>query len=213
MYQPPHFREDRLDVQHALIRAHPLGLLISSGEDGLMANPIPFRLAKADEGLGTLQAHMAKANPQWRALAKGAEVLIVFQGADHYITPSWYEAKRETGKVVPTWNYAIVQVRGNVRVIEDSQWIRAQVGRLTDGHEGKRMIPWAVGDAPDDFITAQLKGIIGIEVEVTGIEGKWKVSQNRGEPDRRGVADGLTAESTEEAISMADLVRTYGRIE
>ncbi|MFA7413461.1 MAG: FMN-binding negative transcriptional regulator [Rhizobium sp.] len=213
MYQPPHFREERLDVQHALIRDHPLGLLISSGEDGLMANPIPFRLAKADEGLGTLQAHMARANPQWRALAKGAEVLIVFQGADHYITPSWYETKRETGKVVPTWNYAIVQVRGRVRVIEDSQWIRAQVDRLTDGHEGKRMIPWAVGDAPDDFITAQLKGIVGIEVQITAIEGKWKVSQNRGEPDRRGVADGLTAESTDEAVSMADLVRTYGGIE
>lgn len=173
MYQPPHFREERLDVQHALIRNHPLGLLISSGEDGL----------------------------------------IVFQGAEHYITPSWYETKRETGKVVPTWNYAIVQVRGRVRVIEDSQWIRAQVDRLTDGHESKRMIPWAVGDAPDEFITAQLKGIVGIEVEITAIDGKWKVSQNRGEPDRRGVAEGLTGMGTAEAGAMAELVKTYGGLD
>ncbi|RCW21922.1 PaiB family negative transcriptional regulator [Ciceribacter lividus] len=210
MYQPPHHREDRREVQHALIRSHPLGLLISSGEGGLLANPIPFRLVKTEEGLGTLQAHMAKANPQWRALSGGAEVLIVFQGADHYITPSWYETKRETGKVVPTWNYAIVQVRGTVRVIEDSQWLRAQVGRLTDGHESKRMIPWAVGDAPDDFISVQLKGIVGIEVQITGIEGKWKVSQNRSEADRRGVAEGLEADGSDAAGVMAAMVREWG---
>ncbi|MBW8301950.1 MAG: FMN-binding negative transcriptional regulator [Hydrogenophaga sp.] len=213
MYQPPHHREDRREVQHALIRSHPLGLLISSGEGGLLANPIPFRLVKTEEGLGTLQAHMARANPQWRALAKGAEALVVFQGADHYITPSWYETKRETGKVVPTWNYAIVQVRGRVRVIEDSQWIRAQVDRLTDGHESKRMIPWAVGDAPDDFITAQLKGIVGIEVEITAIDGKWKVSQNRNEADRRSVAEGLDAEGSEAAGAMAAMVKTYGGLD
>ncbi|MCO6179917.1 FMN-binding negative transcriptional regulator [Ciceribacter sp. RN22] len=213
MYQPPHHREDRREVQHALIRSHPLGLLISSGEGGLLANPIPFRLVKTEEGLGTLQAHMAKVNPQWRALSGGAEVLIVFQGADHYITPSWYETKRETGKVVPTWNYAIVQVRGTVRVIEDSQWLRAQVDRLTDGHESKRMIPWAVGDAPDDFITAQLKGIVGIEVQITTIEGKWKVSQNRNEADRRGVAEGLDAEGSAAAGVMAAMVKTYGGLD
>ncbi|MDI6834707.1 MAG: FMN-binding negative transcriptional regulator [Rhizobiaceae bacterium] len=210
MYQPPHFREDRREVQHALIRSHSLGLLISSGEGGLLANPIPFRLVNSDLGLGTLQAHMARANPQWRALAAGAEVLVVFQGADHYVTPSWYETKRETGKVVPTWNYAIVQVRGTVRVIEDSQWLRALVGRLTDGHESRRMIPWAVDDAPDDFITAQLKGIVGIEVQITAIEGKWKVSQNRNEADRRGVAEGLDAEASDTAGAMAAMVREPG---
>ncbi len=210
MYQPPHHREDRREVQHALIRSHPLGLPISSGEGGLLANLIPFRLVNTDLGMGTLQAHMARANPQWRALAAGAEVLIVFQGPDHYITPAWYETKRETGKVVPTWNYAIVQVRGTVRVIEDSQWLRAQVDRLTDGHESKRMVPWAVGDAPDDFITAQLKGIVGIEVQITAIEGKWKVSQNRNEADRRGVAEGLEAEGSEAAGAMAAMVREWG---
>jgi len=210
MYQPPHFREDRREVQHALIRNHPLGLLISSGEGGLLANPIPFRLVNTDLGVGTLQAHMARANPQWRALAAGAEVLVVFQGADHYVTPSLYETKRETGKVVPTWNYAIVQVRGTVRVIEDSQWLRALVGRLTDGHESRRMIPWAVDDAPDDFITAQLKGIVGIEVQITAIEGKWKVSQNRNEADRLGVAEGLEAEASGAAAAMAAMVRERG---
>ncbi|WP_416795694.1 FMN-binding negative transcriptional regulator [Ciceribacter azotifigens] len=210
MYQPPHHREDRREVQHALIRSHPLGLLISSGEGGLLANPIPFRLVNTDLGMGTLQAHMARANPQWRALAAGAEVLVVFQGADHYVTPAWYETKRETGKVVPTWNYAIVQVRGTVRVIEDSQWLRAQVNRLTDSHESRRMIPWAVDDAPDDFITAQLRGIVGIEVPITAIEGKWKVSQNRNEADRRGVAEGLGAEASDAAGAMAAMVREWG---
>ncbi|HLP66948.1 MAG TPA: FMN-binding negative transcriptional regulator [Rhizobium sp.] len=210
MYQPPHFREDRREVQHALIRNHPLGLLISSGEGGLLANPIPFRLVNSDLGMGTLQAHMARANPQWRALAAGAEVLVVFQGADHYVTPSWYETKRETGKVVPTWNYAIVQVRGTVRVIEDSEWLRALVDRLTDGHESRRMIPWAVGDAPDDFITAQLKGIVGIEVQIAAIEGKWKASQNRNEADRIGVAEGLEAEAGDAAAAMAAMVRERG---
>lgn len=213
MYQPPHFREERLGVQHDLIRNHPLGLLISSGEGGLLANPIPFQLIERPEGPGILQAHMARANPQWRAISEGAEVLVVFQGPDHYITPSWYETKRETGKVVPTWNYAIVQVRGHARAFEDAAWLRAQVERLTGTHEATRAKAWAVGDAPEDFIAAQLKGIVGIEIEITAIEGKWKVSQNRGEPDRRGVAGGLAGEAGEAADAMQDLVRSYGGLD
>lgn len=212
MYQPPHFREERLDVQHALIRNHPLGLLISSGEDGLIANPIPFRLAKESHGLGTLQAHMARANPQWRALAKGAEALIVFQGADHYITPSWYETKRETGKVVPTWNYAIVQVRGTVKVMDDQDWLARQIADLTASQEGARKAPWAVTDAPAPFIQSQIKGIIGLEIDISEIHGKWKVSQNRPVADRAGVAQGLESED-HRSPDMASLVRSYGGLD
>lgn len=208
MYQPPHFREERLEIQHALIRAHPLGLLISSGEDGLLANPVPFLLDAAAAPKGVLRAHLARANRQWQALAAGQPALVVFQGVDTYITPSWYETKKETGKVVPTWNYAIVQVRGPVRVVEDREWLRRQITALTAEHESSRSEPWAVTDAPDDFVEAQLKGIIGIEMTIETIEGKWKVSQNRPAADREGVARGLAGEGLDP--DMAELVARYG---
>lgn len=212
MYQPPHFREERLEIQHALIRAHPLGLLISSGEDGLLANPVPFLLDAAAAPKGVLRAHLARANRQWQALAAGQPALVVFQGVDTYITPSWYETKKETGKVVPTWNYAIVQVRGPVRVVEDREWLRRQITALTAEHESSRSEPWAVTDAPDDFVEAQLKGIIGIEMTIETIEGKWKVSQNRPLADRIGVTAGLAAEADPRAAEMERLVRAYGGI-
>lgn len=212
MYQPPHFREERLEIQHALIRAHPLGLLISSGEDGLLANPVPFLLDAEAAPKGVLRAHLARANRQWQALAAGQPALVVFQGVDTYITPSWYETKKETGKVVPTWNYAIVQVRGPVRVVEDREWLRRQITALTAEHESSRSEPWAVTDAPDDFVEAQLKGIIGIEMTIETIEGKWKVSQNRPLADRIGVTAGLAAEADPRAAEMERLVRAYGGI-
>lgn len=210
MYQPPHFREERLEVQHALIRAHPLGLLICSGEDGPLANPVPFLLDAAAAPKGVVRAHLARANRQWQALAAGEPALAVFQGVDTYVTPSWYETKKETGKVVPTWNYAIVQVRGPVRVIEDREWLRRQITALTAQHEEGRTQPWAVTDAPEDFVAAQLKGIVGIEMTIESIEGKWKVSQNRPAPDRIGVAEGLAAETDPQAARMERLVRDYG---
>ncbi|CUA89374.1 negative transcriptional regulator, PaiB family [Chelatococcus sambhunathii] len=212
MYQPPHFREERLEVQHALIRAHPLGLLISSGEDGPLANPVPFLLDAAAAPKGVVRAHLARANRQWQALAAGEPALAVFQGVDTYVTPSWYETKKETGKVVPTWNYAIVQVRGPVRVIEDREWLRRQITALTAQHEEGRTQPWAVTDAPEDFVAAQLKGIVGIEMTIESIEGKWKVSQNRPAPDRIGVAEGLAAETDPQAARMERLVRDYGGV-
>lgn len=214
MYQPPHFREERLEIQHALIRAHPLGLLISSGEDGLLANPVPFLLDAAAAPKGVLRAHLARANRQWQALAAGQPALVVFQGVDTYITPSWYETKKETGKVVPTWNYAIVQVRGPVRVVEDREWLRRQITALTAEHESSRSEPWAVTDAPEDFVEAQLKGIIGIEMTIETIEGKWKVSQNRPAADRAGVAAALEAErDTSTVREMARLVRQFGELD
>ncbi|MFO1037210.1 MAG: FMN-binding negative transcriptional regulator [Geminicoccaceae bacterium] len=212
MYQPAHFREDRIEVQHALIRAHPLGLLVTQGEGGLEANPIPFLLDPAAGPLGTLRAHVARANPQWRTLDPAREALIVFQAVDSYVTPSWYASKREHGKVVPTWNYAIVQAWGRPRVIEDAEWLRGQVGELTDRQEAERARPWAVSDAPDPFVAVQLKGIVGIEIPIARIEGKWKASQNRPPADREGVAEGLAAQGDEASRAMAEMVRERGQV-
>ena len=212
MYQPPHFVETRPDVLHALIRAHPLGLLVSNGTDGPIANPLPF-LLDADAGPhGRLRAHLAKANPQWRSISENTEmpVLVVFQGADSYVTPSWYETKRETGKVVPTWNYAVVQVRGRARIVDDKEWLAGQIAELTATHEAPRAEPWQVTDAPAPFIEAQIKGIIGLEIDITEISGKWKVSQNRPIADRVGVANGLEAGGS--AAEMAHLVRQFGNL-
>ncbi|MER9628810.1 FMN-binding negative transcriptional regulator [Mesorhizobium sp. M0296] len=214
MYQPPHFQETRPDVLHGLIRAHPLGLLVSNGVEGPVANAIPFLLDADVPPNGRLRAHLAKANPQWRLLADNplARVLVVFQGADAYVTPSWYETKRETGKVVPTWNYAIVQVRGIVTVIEDQDWLAEQISDLTMSQEGSRSAPWAVTDAPAPFIQSQIKGIVGLEIEITEISGKWKVSQNRPAADRVGVAEGLESETADSA-DMVRLVRSYGGLD
>jgi len=205
MYQPPHFREDRLEVQHALIRMHPLGLLVSAGPGGLMANPVPFLLLPDASERGTLHCHVSRANPHWRELGAVEDCLVVFQGPQQYITPSWYETKRETGKVVPTWNYATVHAWGKPRVIEDTEWLRRNVEGLTRSHEGARPAPWAVDDAPPEFVATQLRGIVGIEIPIARIEGKWKVSQNRPEADRAGVVAGLREQGTA-SESMAALV-------
>ena len=210
MYQPPHFREDRLEVQHALIRSHPLGLLVTAGPGGLMANPIPFLIYPDESEFGTLRAHVARGNPQWRELGSVEECLVVFQGPHSYVSPSWYATKQETGKVVPTWNYVTVHAWGRPRVVEDTAWLRRQIEDLTASQEQRRAPPWAVDDAPEPFIAAQLRGIVGIEIPVTRIEGKWKVSQNRPEADRAGVVAGLTAEGGG-AEAMAALVAERGR--
>ena len=214
MYQPPHFIETDRGVLHALIRAHPLGLLISAGAEGPLANLLPVLLDAEIAPHGRLRVHMARANPQWRQLADNLEmpVLVVFQGVDSYVTPSWYETKRETGKVVPTWNYAMVQVRGHARVIEDKDWLAQQVAALTASHEAEREQPWQVSDAPETYIASQLKGIIGLEIDIAEIIGKWKVSQNRPEADRRGVAEGLDASDSTSSEEMAELVRHYGKL-
>jgi transcriptional regulator len=190
MYQPPAFREDRPDVMHALIRAHPLGLLITA-TPGLEANLIPFLVDPEPSPNGTLRGHLARANQQWRALAEGAECLVVFQGPQAYVTPSWYATKRETGKVVPTWNYATVHAWGRPSVFEDPAWLHRQVTAQTESREASRAAPWAVSDAPEAFVASQLKGIVGLEIPISRLEGKWKVSQNRPEADRAGVVEGL----------------------
>ena len=154
----------------------------------------------------TLRCHVARANLQWKELEGLSEVLVVFQGAQHYITPGWYETKRETGKVVPTWNYTMVQVRGVPRIMDNAEWLGRQIRDLTEMMEGAYPKPWAVDDAPASFIDAQVRGIVGIEIEITSITGKWKVSQNRNEADRTGVIAGLEALTDDEAQAMAGLV-------
>ncbi len=205
MYQPPHFREDRRDVQHALIKAHSLGLLITAGPEGLQANYIPFLIDAQASDNGTLRAHLARANPQLRELAAVEECLVVFQGPQAYVSPSLYPSKRETGKVVPTWNYITVQAWGRPRVMDDANWIRGQIDDLTRHKEADRAAPWNVADAPDTFLTSQIKAIVGLEIPILRIKGKWKVSQNRVATDAAGVAAGLRGEG-EEADAMAGLV-------
>jgi transcriptional regulator len=189
MYRPSSFAEDRPDVLRALIERHPLGALVSVTEAGLAAEHVPMLFDGRK-----LRAHVARANPIWRTLPAGSPVLVIFQGAGAYVSPSLYPSKAESGKVVPTWNYAVVHVRGTIRFIEDVAWLRELVSELTDRHETGRPAPWATSDAPADYLEALLQGIVGLEIEVASIEGKWKASQNRSDEDRRGVADGLAAE-------------------
>ena len=209
MYQPAHFREDRIEVQHALIRAHSLGLLITAGPGGLQANYVPFLVDSKGPERGTLRAHLARANPQLAELAAVAECLVVFQGPQTYISPSLYPTKREHGKVVPTWNYITVHAWGRPQVIDDAAWLRRQVDDLTSHKEGARAAPWQVCDAPEPFVAAQLKGIVGLEIPIARIEGKWKVSQNRPAADQAGVVAGLRADGGD-AI-MAALVAERGK--
>jgi len=194
MYRPPAFREDRIEVMHALIRSHPLGALVTAAESGLTAGHLPFLIEETASGLGVLRAHLPRANDQLGALRAGGEALMIFQGPQAYVTPSWYPSKAEHGKVVPTWNYVAVHAWGAPRVVDDAAWVRGQVERLTAAREADRASPWAVADAPEDFVAAQIRGLVGLEIPIARIEGKWKASQNRSEADRRGVVAGLEAE-------------------
>jgi transcriptional regulator len=210
LYEPPLHRNENLAELHALIRSRVFGLLISNGAEGLVANSVPFVLDTAASKLGTLKVHLARANPLWRDLEASPDVLIVFQGHDHYITPSWYETKRETGKVVPTWNYTMVQAKCRAKVMDDA-WLAQQIEELTRALEQRRQAPWAVGDAPADFIAMQRRAIVGLEIEILDIRGKWKTSQNRNAADREGVVAGLEAIGDEDSRTMGDIVRATGR--
>lgn len=206
MYQPPHFNENSPLAMQGLVRAFPLGLLITGVEGQLTANPIPFCLDIEAGEQGVLRCHVARANTQWKEIGEGCDALVVFQGAQHYVHPGWYETKRETGKVVPTWNYAMVQVTGRARVMDDAAWLSRQIRDLTEMMEGAYPKPWAVDDAPAPYIDAQMRGIIGIEIAIADMQGKWKVSQNRNEADVEGVIEGLRSAQDDDAKAMADLV-------
>lgn len=210
MYLPAHFEQRDPALLQGLMRAHPLATLVTlqGGEPAADAVPLHF-----DAATQTLRGHVARANPLWQA-ADGQRVLVVFQGPQAYVTPNWYPSKAATHKVVPTWNYTLVQARGVLRAVPDAPWLHALVSELTQTHEAAQPRPWAVSDAPDDYVQAMLRAIVGIEIAVDSLVGKWKVSQNRSEADRLGVADGLQASGgTAEMRAMAALVRDPPRSE
>jgi transcriptional regulator len=207
MYRPKIFEEDRVEVLHELIRKHPFGTLVTLNDDGLQANHIPFELESAPEPHGTLYAHVARANPVWRDLSRNNEALAIFQGPQAYISPAWYLTKRETGMVVPTWNYAVVHAHGHLQSIEDPVWLRAFVERLTKTHEEHLEEPWNVSDAPADYIEKQLSAIVGLKLTLTRLIGKWKLSQNRPAHDRVNVIDTLFGQATDASTAMAELMK------
>lgn len=196
MYNPPHFKEDRVKVLHEAIRRAGLATLVTTGPDGFVASHIPLLLDPEPAPYGTLHGHLARGNPQGRNGSDG-EALAIFLGPDAYVTPSWYATKRATGKVVPTWNYVAIHAYGKLSFFDDAERLLALVTRLTRRHEAGRAAPWEVSDAPDDYVRGQLKGIIGFAMPLARLEGKWKMSQNRPAEDRAGVADGLAGEGGE----------------
>ncbi len=191
MYLPEHFREEEIPVLHGAIRECRLATLVTVNGGVVTASHVPLTLDSEPAPYGTIYGHLARANGQWRDVAPDTEALAIFQGPDAYITPSWYAAKRETGKVVPTWNYVAVHAYGRVRFFDDAERLRGLVRRLTEMHEGERAAPWAVADAPVGYIDAMLKAIVGVELPISRLEGKWKMNQNRQESDIEGVMAGL----------------------
>jgi transcriptional regulator len=191
VYIPAHFEQPDISAMHELIRAHPLATLVTLSSDGLNANHIPLHLTDDAAPFGTLSGHVARANPIWTDCAKDVEVLAVFQGPDAYISPSWYATKQETEKVVPTWNYAAVHAYGTLRIIDDAAWIRSRLEALTAENEAAFAEPWAVSDAPADFTDKLIAAVVGIEIKITRLAGKWKVSQNQPSRNRIGLVQGL----------------------
>jgi transcriptional regulator len=207
MYVPPAFREDDLAALHATMREARLATLVTATAEGLVATPLPLFLRPEEGPYGTLYGHVARANPQW-SLSPTGDALALFMGPDAYVTPSWYAAKREHGKVVPTWNYVAVHAYGPAEFFEDPDRLLEVVTRLTDLHEQSRAEPWAVTDAPASFVRAQLKGIVGLRLPIARIEGKRKMSQNRSAADRAGVAAGLAASDRAAERAAAALIPT-----
>ncbi len=205
MYQVSAFVEERLAVQQELIRRYPLGLLVCTDADGqLCANSVPFLLATEPgrQEQTVLQAHLAKGNPQWQVLQQAQECLVVFQGPQAYVSPNWYPSKRAHGKVVPTWNYVTVHARGTPKVITDSEWIHQQITALTQQQEQMQADPWQVSDAPATFTKAMVKALVGVEITVSTMQGKWKLSQNRSSEDAAGVAAGMSVAGHHEVAAL-----------
>lgn len=209
MYEPSHFRLEDREALFALIRAHPLGTLITTREGALMANLVPFLLVETGEQ-AYLRAHVARPNPQWQEIAAGATVLVTFTVLDHYVSPGWYPSKSAHGKVVPTWNYQHIQIRGRARVDDSAEFLAPQIAALTHQHEAPRAQPWTVQDAPEAFVAAQMRGIVGIELAIDEIKGKFKLSQNRQAADHAGVIEGLAAEPDATGPEMAAVMRQQG---
>lgn len=209
MYLPKHHEQTDLTVLHGLIKAYPLAAWVSQVDGELAANHIPFLLDPSRGEYGTLTAHVARANPVWQSLPATGEALVIFQGPEAYISPSWYPSKQAHGKAVPTWNYAVAHARGQPRVIEDRDWLLRHLTELSDTHEAEQAVPWKLADAPPEFIERMLGAIVGIEIPIARLTGKWKVSQNRPLADRIGVAEGLSRRGDPRADDMARLVKSH----
>jgi transcriptional regulator len=207
MYLPAHFAETRLDELHRIVRAHPLGMLVTHGDRGLDADHIPFELDATRGERGTLTAHVARANPLWTQIPDGTPVMVVFRGVQGYVSPNWYPSKHETHQQVPTWNYEVVHAHGVLRIVEDEKFLRGVLGRLTRKHESTEPKPWKMSDAPRDYIERMLKMIGGIEVEVLRFEGKRKLSQNREARDIDGVVQALQGRGDEDLSSAVTAAR------
>jgi transcriptional regulator len=212
MYLPRHFEEDRSEVLQAFMREHPLAaIVVHDLAGGLCADHIPLRLRPGLGPHGTLIGHVARGNPLWRKAAAhrdGLEALVLFQGTQHYVSPGWYASKAKDGRVVPTWNYAVVHVQGRLRAIDDAAWLRGVLEELTGTHEAGREPPWQMDDAPEDYVEKMMRAIVGIEVEVLGVVGKFKLSQNKSAEDRYTMIEGLRARGSPEALEMANAIRT-----
>ena len=193
MYIPPHFASPDTKVLHELIRTHPLGALITHGERGLDANHLPFELDAGSGEQGVLRAHVARNNPLWQEASNGDEVLVIFKAADAYISPSWYPSKQVHHQQVPTWNYSVVHAHGRIRIHDDARFVRRLLTNLPRRHESAEPAPWKMADAPREYIEAMVQAVVGIEIEITGLVGKFKLSQNKAEADRQGAADTLQA--------------------
>jgi len=206
MYVPAQFKEDRVPVLHDAIRKYGFGTLVTSSEQELEASHLPLLLDAEPAPLGTVLGHVARANPQWQRVKPDFQALAIFLGPNTYITPSWYPTKQQNGKVVPTWNYLAIHAYGTISFFDDPGALRAHVGRMTDTHEAPRAAPWAVSDAPADYVDQMLRAIVGFKLRITRLEGKWKMSQNRPEQDVSGVLEGLTRENGEGHEPVADII-------
>jgi transcriptional regulator len=202
MYVPAHFKQEGIPALHEAIRRSGLATLITLGEDGLEASHIPMLIESDPEPFGTLHGHIARANFQWKRAKTSVQALAIFLGPNAYITPSWYPTKRQTGKVVPTWNYVAVHAYGTITFFDDASDLRRVVTKLTEMHEVNRSAPWEVADAPTEFIDSMLKGIVGFKLAIARLEGKWKLSQNRSAEDIAGVRDGLHADGRDDITAI-----------
>ncbi len=206
MYNPPHFQEQRPEVLHQLIREHSLAALVTLGPEGLIANHVPLILDPDSGPLGTLRGHLSRVNPQWRDSLPEVSALAIFQGPSAYITPSWYPTKEESGKVVPTYNYMVVHAHGPLQTYDEPRLLERNVRDLTELHESRFALPWSVDDAPPEYVKGLLKGIVGIEIPIARLEGKWKLSQNRPAEDQQGAVDGLQQAGDPLSTAMSDWI-------
>jgi transcriptional regulator len=212
MYQPKHFEENNRDSVNGLIKAFPFATFITHDGKELVVNHVPMLLDPTAGEFGTLRCHVARANPLWKTLASGVPAVAVFQGPYAYISPSWYVSKRETGKAVPTWNYVVVHAHGTPRVVDDADWLLAHVTEMSSLHEASQRQPWKVSDSPPDFIASMVKAIVGIEMPIARLEGKWKLSQNRIPADREAIIAELGSREDDASQAMAAWVKQANQV-